>query len=104
MPSKKQKKPQELPGIVFKNTDKIEYHIIWKKPAKRWNASGLCDSPDTKNPEIWVDPNLDEKRFLEVLIEEVTHAHWFDKTEKDVRKFTANLRRILWKVYKISLK
>ncbi len=88
---------KDLPKLTFKNTKGIEYQIVWKAPAKKWQANGLCDPPDSKSPEIWVDPDLDEKLFLEVLTEEMVHAHWFEKSEKEVRKFAANLRRVLIK-------
>lgn len=91
-------KDNKFPDFVFKNADKIEYRIVWQKPAKSFNASGLCDSPDSKFPEIWIDPSLDKKRFIEVVIEEVFHAHCFDKNEKIARKFASNLRKILLKI------
>ena len=95
---KKNKKYSNLPDITFKNADKIEYRIVWKEPRKSYKASGLCDSPDSKKPEIWVDPNLEEKRFLEVLAEEMCHAHMWDKNEKTVRRFAFNLKKILYKL------
>ena len=88
---------KDLPKLTFKNSKGIEYQIVWKAPARRWKANGLCDSPDSKEPEVWVDPNLNEKLFLDVLIEEMIHAEWFEKPEKEVRKLAANLRRVLIK-------
>ena len=88
---------KDLPKLTFKNAKGIEYQIVWKAPARRWKANGLCDSPDSKEPEVWVDPNLNEKLFLDVLIEEMIHAEWFEKPEKEVRKLAANLRRVLIK-------
>lgn len=94
---KKKKNKRVLPDFSFKNTENIEYTVVWKEPTKKWNAEGLCDSPDSKNPEIWVNPNLRERRFLSVLIEEMGHAHMFDKNEKTMRKFAANLTKLLIK-------
>ena len=90
-------KYRNLPKLTFKNTKGIEYLIVWKAPAKKYRADGLCDPPDSKSPEVWVDPSLDEKLFLDVLIEEIFHAHAFEKSEKEARKFAANLRRVLIK-------
>jgi len=85
-------------NLKFKNAQKVEYKLLLKRPAPKWNASGLCDSPDTKNPEIWVDPSLKDRRLMAVIIEELSHAHFWDKSEKEVRKFSSNLRNILYKL------
>ena len=88
---------KDLPKLTFKNSRGIEYQIVWKVPARRWKANGLCDPPDSKTPEIWINPNLKEKLFLEVLCEEIIHSEWFEKPEKEVRKLESNLRRVLIK-------
>lgn len=85
------------PETEFTNGDGIKYKVIWKAPHRNWNADGLCDSPESKKPQIWITPDLEEKRLLEVTIEEIFHAHFFEKSEKEARKFSANLRRILYK-------
>ncbi len=95
---KNKKKHHNLPDFTFKNTEKIEYKVIWKEPRKSFHASGLCDDPTSPDPEVWIDPNLEEQRFLEVLIEEIVHAHMFDKNEKTVRKLAHNLKKILYKL------
>lgn len=97
-------KDKKFPDFTFKNAEGIKYQTVWKSPAKSFKASGLCDSPNNIDPEIWIDPTLEEKRLLEVMIEEIIHAHFFEKTEKQVRKLTNNIRRILYKVYNISFK
>lgn len=91
-------KKHNFPEFVFKNTDKIEYRVIWKAPAKSLKADGLCDDPSCKKPEVWINPKLKERRFIEVLTEELIHAHIWDKNEKTVRKLAYNLTKILIKV------
>ena len=82
--------------MKFKNFEGIEYTVNYKKPPARYNASGLCDSPDSDYPEIFVDPTLLTRRKLNVLIEEVFHAHLFDLSEKKARKFAANLGKLVY--------
>ena len=82
---RKDKKNRQFPDITFKNAEKIKYRIVWKKPGNKYNASGLCDAPDAKQPEIWIDPELGEERLLEVLTEEIIHSHMWEKNEKTVR-------------------
>ena len=48
--------------IKFKNSDGIEYELVWKKPHHTYNADGLCYSPELDNPKILVDPKLKKRR------------------------------------------
>ena len=82
--------------MKFKNFEGIEYTVNYKKPSGKYNASGLCDNPDIKNPEILVYPTLQKHRQLNVLIEEVFHAHLYHLPEKKARKFAANLGKLIY--------
>ena len=82
--------------MKFKNFEGVEYTVNYNKPLGRQNASGLCDSPEIKSPQIHVDPRLLTRRQLNVLIEEVFHAHLFDLPEKKARKFAANLGKLIY--------
>ena len=82
--------------MKFKNFEGVEYTVNYNKPLGRYKASGLCDSPDVKNPQIHVDPSLLTRRQLNVLIEEVFHAHLFDLSERKARKFAANLGKLIY--------
>ena len=82
--------------MKFKNFEGIEYTVNNNKPSGKYNASGLCDNPDIKNPAILVDPTLLTRRQLNVLIEEVFHAHLYDLPEKKARKFAANLGKLIY--------
>lgn len=79
----------------FTNADGIEYELMWKKPHYTYNAEGLCWAPDQEDPKIIIDPTLKPKRKMSVLIEEVTHAFFWEKSEKEVRKFSALLTRLI---------
>ena len=82
--------------MKFKNSEGTEYTVNYNKPDPRLRASGLCDNPDIKNPQIHVDPTLLTRRQLNVLIEEVFHAHLYDLPEKKARKFAANLGKLIY--------
>lgn len=84
--------------MKFKNFEGIEYTVNYNKPALWHNrpTSGLCDNPNIKNPQIHVDPTLLNRRQLNVLIEEVFHAHLYDLPEKKARKFAANLGKLIY--------
>jgi len=82
--------------MKFKNFEGIEYIVNYNKPLGRQNASGLCDPPKTENPQIHVDPRLLTRRQLNVLIEEVFHAHLFDLPERKARKFASNLGKLIY--------
>lgn len=82
--------------MKFKNFEGAEYEVIYAKPHGRYKASGLCDNPENKHPSILVDPTLKKRRQLNVLIEEVFHAHLYDLPEKKARKFAANLGKLIY--------
>ncbi len=85
----------------FKNLEGVEYSVRFLKPPlhKGKIVEGLCDSPDHRKPQIFIDPNLKTRRKLNVLIEEMFHAHFYEKTEKEARKFSANAGKIIYNVF-----
>jgi len=81
--------------VEFKNFEGIEYQVDYIKiPADR-QADGLCYNPEI-NPIIYVDKDLKDRRKLNVLIEEVFHAHFWDLPEWKARKFAANLGKLVY--------
>ena len=82
--------------MKFKNFEGVEYTVSYNKPHGKYKASGLCDNPTRKHPSIIVDPSLMTRRQLNVLIEEVFHAHLYDLPEKKARKFAANLGKLIY--------
>lgn len=66
---------------------------------KRLNASGLCYDPHSTKALILIDKRLKNRRKLNVLIEEVTHAFFWDLPEYKVRKFSAQLGKLIYKLF-----
>lgn len=82
--------------MKFKNFEDIEYEVIYKIPVYSRAVEGLCDNPTNNYPKIIVDPQLQKRRKLNVLIEEVFHAHLYDLPEWKARKFAANLGKLIY--------
>lgn len=82
--------------MKFKNLDNIEYFIKYKKIPQKDKADGLCYNPESKTPRIIIEKSLKTKRMLNVIIEEVFHAHFYEVSEKKARKFSSNLGKVLY--------
>ena len=67
---------------------------VFFEPIK--DADGLCYNPDTINAKILVDSRLKKRRKLNVIIEEVFHAFFYDEPEYKARKFSAELGKIIY--------
>ena len=68
-----------------------------KSRSYKYNAEGLCCSPEVDDPKVLIDPTLKDRRKMSVLIEEITHAFFWDKSEKEVRKFSSTLAKLIHK-------
>ena len=79
----------------FTNSDGIEYKLIWRKPHYKYNADGLCGNPELDSHTIHIDPKLKDRRKMSVLIEELTHAFFWDIPEYKVRKFSALAAKLI---------
>ena len=85
--------------MKFKNFDNVEYTLRYLKPSPhsfKFKVDGVCDSPKSLKPTILIDPELKQRRQLNVLIEEVFHAYFWDLPEKKARKFAANLGKLIY--------
>lgn len=82
--------------MKFKNFEDKEYEVIYAKPHYKYKADGLCDNPENSHPTILINPSLNKRRQLNVLIEEVFHAHLYDLPEWKARKFAANLGKLVY--------
>lgn len=82
--------------MKIKNFKNKEVEIIYAKIPAKHNASGLCDCPENDYPKILIDKDLLPRRQLNVLIEEVFHAYFFDLPEWKARKFAANLGKAIY--------
>ena len=88
---------KKKPEFRFKNAEGVKYRVAWRKPNKKFQADGLCYNPNDVDPRIFLNPDMLERRSMAVIIEEFTHAFFFEKREKEVRKFSATLRNFLYK-------
>lgn len=86
----------------FQNAEGVTYQVLWRavkqedlRNNKIKSADGCCIAPDDPNPQVIIDPNLKGKRILEVLLEEMAHAHIWDKSEKVVRRFSKNTAKLI---------
>lgn len=80
-----------------KNFENKEIEIIYGKIEPKFKADGLCDNPEAyKKPMIIIDKDLKQRRQLNVLIEEVFHAYFFELPEWKARKFAANLGKVIY--------
>lgn len=87
---------KQTKDLIIENFEGIKIPIFYVKVAPEDNASGWCTDPTDKNPYIIVDPDLLTRRKLNVLIEEVFHAYFFDLPERKARKFAANLGKAIY--------
>lgn len=82
--------------MKINNFEGKDIEIIYAKIPNKYKASGLCDCPENNYPKILVDKDLLPRRQLNVLIEEVFHAYFFDLPEWKARKFAANLGKVIY--------
>lgn len=80
----------------FKNAEDVEYEIVWRKPHPTHKAIGLCQSPDTKNPKIYIDPDLSERMIINTLIHECAHSFFWGVPEKKINKFANNVAKMIY--------
>ena len=87
---------KNIKSFNFKTDKGVEYHVNKIKIPAKDKAEGLCDSPDNEYPKILIEASLLPRREMSVTIEEFAHAFFWDKSEKNVRKFAAVLTKYLY--------
>lgn len=96
-------KYNKKPGkFKFSNADGVKYSLsirnIKKKELirlKLGDCEGFCETPDFKKPKIVIQAGLCDYRTVEILVEELTHAFFFEKSEREVRKLAKIMTRAL---------
>lgn len=83
-------------SFKFKTDKGVEYSVDKIKIPAKSKAEGLCDSPESDFPKIVIEKALLPRREMSVSIEEFAHAFFWDKSEKNVRKFAAVLTKYLY--------
>jgi Zn-dependent peptidase ImmA (M78 family) len=84
---------------IFKNSEGVEYKVKFRKPNKRFygeDCDGTCDPPYSKSPKILINPNRGNKTKLNTSIHEFAHAFFWDKSEKEVSKFSNTITKFLY--------
>jgi len=87
---------KNIKSFSFKTDKGVEYSVNKIKIPARDKAEGLCDSPENEYPKILIEASLLPRREMSVSIEEFAHAFFWDKSEKNVRKFAAVLTKYLY--------
>jgi hypothetical protein len=87
---------KNIKSFSFKTDKGVEYCVNKIKIPARDKAEGLCDSPENEYPKILIEASLLPRREMSVSIEEFAHAFFWDKSEKNVRKFAATLTKYLY--------
>ena len=84
--------------IEFKNSDGVQYKMLFKKPDKRVadNADGWCESPYGKGPRILINPYRTPQTQLNSIVHEMAHAFFWDKTEAEITRFGNAVSRVLY--------
>ena len=92
MNKRKKRKPQHY----ITRWDGIRIPIYFESIDIDERADGWCYDPSSNERKIIVDESLGKRRKLNVIIEEITHAFFFDEPEYKVRKYSAELGRIIY--------
>ena len=87
---------KNIKSFEFKTDKGVKYSVDKIKIPARDKAEGLCDCPDNDFPKILIEASLLPRREMAVTIEEFAHAFFWDKSEKNVRKFAATLTKYLY--------
>lgn len=90
---------KKTPKFTFKNTDGVEYEVVFHKPNKGVygeNCDGVCHNPSQDNPKIYINPYLTDQSELNTAIHEFAHAFFWDKPEYQIYAFANSLSRFLY--------
>lgn len=94
----KSRKPNKLKAPAFYIETHTKQSIpVYFSPIRK--ASGYCFDPDGPEPKIIISKQLLKRRKLNVLIEEMAHAFWYDAPEYKVRKFSAQLGKLIYNLF-----
>ena len=86
-------------NFKFKTPDGAKYEVIFRKPNKNTygdDCDGICLNPELSNPKIQINPHRTDQTQLNTVIHEFAHAFFWDKPEKDIKKFSDAVSRFLY--------
>lgn len=102
---KKTCKKQTLEAIKRHSFCGKRYNITWEKPPKwpdgkgnKFQPTGLCDSPDSLDPTIVIDPQLTEEELLKTAIDEAIHACIWPLDNDFVDEMSESIGSLLWRM------
>ena len=78
-----------------------KYKIIWRKPPKSFfgvEVEGCCDDRDSREKEMWINPDVEEKDFLKICIDESFHACLFEVDNEIVDEISESMGDFLWRI------
>jgi hypothetical protein len=80
-------------GFTFKNAKDVKYEVAFRKPNKHHfgpDCDGVCTNPRRSRPY------RTDQTVLNTSIHEFAHAFFWDKSERDVKRFADALSRFLY--------
>ena len=86
-------------NFKFKNANGATYEVIFRKPNKNTygdDCDGVCFNPALPSPKIQINPHRTDQTQLNTSIHEFAHAFFWDKPEKDIKKFSDAVSRFLY--------
>jgi|TARA_R100000781_G_scaffold90496_2_gene55948 KaiC/GvpD/RAD55 family RecA-like ATPase len=90
------KKKKNKPEHFITRWDGIRVPIYFESIDNSEMLDGVCYDPESTDRKIVVDKRLGKRRKLNVIIEEITHAFFYDQPEYKVRKYSAELGRVIY--------
>ena len=86
-------------NFKFKNASGTKYEVVFRKPNKNAygeDCDGVCHSPAEAKPKIQINPHRTDQTQLNTTIHEFAHAFFWDKPEKEVKRFSDAVSRFLY--------
>lgn len=76
----------------------VPWEIRWQKITSEDGWIGYCTNPSTHNRHITIDPDIEGREELDVLIHEMVHACLWDLKEDAVDETADSISRVLWRL------
>jgi len=89
---------RDIKAHVFRGK---KYKVIWRKPPDDffdYDADGSCDDRNATQKEMWINPDVDQKEFLKICIDESFHACLFEVDNEIVDEISESMGEFLWRI------
>lgn len=97
-PNKQKVVKRKFNNIKNHNFAGNRYKIVWHKPDRNRNFTGLCDAPESHGRTMTIDPNIGELELLKTAIDESIHACIWPLDNDFVDKMSDSIGDLLWKM------